>query len=394
MPGDYTGQAPPAPSKDNDGRRFMILVLSYANVGASPWGGARRVNELLKALDPDAWLLQPAPPHPGAAGSAFPFDLGRRKLGINWGIFNFFWPPTARRVRALIRDRAPRAIVLTSIWGWAALRGLPSLPPVWLDAQNVDALTIAERFGRHHPFTRLVAAWERGVLARMRGVFTCSQTDADIFTQWYGLPRERLIVVPNGVDTARFARPATVLAPDIEAAVSGRQVLLFMGKPDYQPNREALAFLRGQVWPELERRRPGRFALLICGGQTRDLSDPARLQAGRVPDIVPCLHRADMCLAPLFSGSGTRLKILEYWAAGRPVVATTKAAEGLEARDDVHLRLAAPTDFATAILRLDETPAEARRLAEAGRALVVERYDWAPLRARWRAALSVGVTPT
>jgi glycosyltransferase involved in cell wall biosynthesis len=76
-------------------------------------------------------------------------------------------------------------------------------------------------------------------------------------------------------------------------------------------------------------------------------------------------------------GSGTRLKLLEYFAAGLPVVSTAKAAEGLEAQDGVHLRLAdTPGEIAAAVRALHADPVAAARLGEAARNLVASRYDW------------------
>ena len=89
-----------------------------------------------------------------------------------------------------------------------------------------------------------------------------------------------------------------------------------------------------------------------------------------------------MCIAPLLSGSGTRFKILEAWAAGRAVVSTTLGAEGLGARDGEHLLLADdPNDFADAVLRLCNDSSLRARLGDAGWALYRERFTWP---AAWR----------
>ena len=80
-----------------------VAVLSYYNVNEACSGGTRRVSELLNAIGPDrAWLLQPRPVHPAFRTDGFRPDFGARRVGINWGMFNFFWPPTARRVRRWI----------------------------------------------------------------------------------------------------------------------------------------------------------------------------------------------------------------------------------------------------------------------------------------------------
>jgi glycosyltransferase involved in cell wall biosynthesis len=93
---------------------------------------------------------------------------------------------------------------------------------------------------------------------------------------------------------------------------------------------------------------------------------------------VPAVIRSSaMGLAPVFSGSGTRIKILEYAAAGIPVVATTKAAEGLPLSDREHIRLADDeAAFTTAILDLFQDRTAAEALAARGSAEVRRRFDW------------------
>jgi glycosyltransferase involved in cell wall biosynthesis len=82
-------------------------------------------------------------------------------------------------------------------------------------------------------------------------------------------------------------------------------------------------------------------------------------------------------IVPARAGSGMRVKILEAFARGLPVVSTTIGAEGIDVRHDEHLLIAdSPADIAAAVARLLERPDEAARLARAGRALVETRYDW------------------
>jgi glycosyltransferase involved in cell wall biosynthesis len=82
-------------------------------------------------------------------------------------------------------------------------------------------------------------------------------------------------------------------------------------------------------------------------------------------------------VVPLLSGSGTRFKILEAWAAGRAVVSTRIGAEGLGARDGEHLLVADDAvGFADAVQGLLDDRARARALADAGRVLYLDRYTW------------------
>ncbi len=369
-----------------------VLVLSYWNLNDPSFGGARRIQALLDLLGSRVVLCQPAPPHPRLKTRAFRPDLGRRKIGINWGMFNFLVPTTAARVRRLLRSDRPALIVLTSIWAYLPLRRMPDLPPVVLDAHDVLGNAIAERFGENHLFTRWVRSWEKRVVRQVDHVFTCSDLDRTEFMNRYTIPAERVTTVSNGVDMHLWGeaeRRAKPIDSTVEKEVKDAVVLFFMGKLDYQPNRQALAFLADRLMPELEGTDKGRFKLLVCGGPAPDVAPhPSMLFAGRVEDIVPYVCRADICLAPIFTGSGTRLKILEYMAAGKPVVATPKGAEGISGVSGEHFELVEVDGFADAIRRLAADPAGARSMGTAGRQLVAERYDWSAIRAGWERVLS------
>lgn len=369
-----------------------IAVLSYYNVNEACSGGTRRVSELLNAIGPEhVWLIQPRPPHPAFRTTGYRPDFGARRIGINWGMFNFFWPPTARRVRRWLAERPPACLVLDSIWAWAPFSRGGAPCPMILDAQNVDAAAIEERFGSAHPFPRLVARWEAQVLRAAALVVACSEVDRDGFVARYSVDPARIKVVPNGAEWPEeselgFRR----LEPDLEARLGNAKVLLFVGgKLDYPPNAEGLAFIRDRLMPELERQQPGAYRALVVGAPVPMETLPANVIClGRVPSLAPVLRRADVCLAPIFSGSGTRLKILDYLAWGKPVVATPKGAEGIACQDGVHLALASAENFAAAVDRLAQDSAAAARLGQNGRELIRARYTWSASRDRWRAGLA------
>jgi glycosyltransferase involved in cell wall biosynthesis len=197
----------------------------------------------------------------------------------------------------------------------------------------------------------------------------------------YGVPERRITTVSNGVDLSRFSQPneSLPLPAGLQQLPKDSVVLFFMGKLDYQPNREALAFLKDMVVPVLEKEYPDCFQIVVTGGPVpTDPFPPAFHFMGLLPDaeLLGCLARADVCLAPIMTGSGTRLKILEYMAAAKPVVSTPKGAEGIECRNGEHIWIAEPADFARAILVAADSDAAAKQLGARARRLVAQVYDW------------------
>lgn len=109
--------------------------------------------------------------------------------------------------------------------------------------------------------------------------------------------------------------------------------MLFMGMPAYLPNKQAIEILIKKIMPTIVRRHLN-VKLIVVGGKINYkntfLINPGLIDFDELPKLIKC---CDIGLAPIFSGSGTRMKILEYMAAGIPVVSTEKGAEGLEIKD-------------------------------------------------------------
>jgi glycosyltransferase involved in cell wall biosynthesis len=98
---------------------------------------------------------------------------------------------------------------------------------------------------------------------------------------------------------------------------------------------------------------------------------------GAVDDVRPHLAKAAAVIVPLRLGGGTRLKIVEAMAMGKPIVSTSIGAEGIDVEDGRHLLIAdTPAQFATAVGRVLDDRTLAARLGAEGRALVTARYSW------------------
>jgi glycosyltransferase involved in cell wall biosynthesis len=164
--------------------------------------------------------------------------------------------------------------------------------------------------------------------------------------------------------------------------------LVFSANFEYHPNIDAVAFLVGEIWPKIRMLKglhPELRLRLVGRGDRfiRHLLPPGPVEStgievtGPVDDARAEIAQARIVLAPLRAGSGTRLKILEAWAAARCVVATPLAAEGLAAANGVNIALASDaSEFAGAVARLLDDSASRQRLAAAGRRTFEDNYSW------------------
>jgi glycosyltransferase involved in cell wall biosynthesis len=194
----------------------------------------------------------------------------------------------------------------------------------------------------------------------------------------------RPVVIPNGVDTERYAPvdPATPGLPRFD--------LVFSGTLDYRPNVDAALWLAEAVWPALRARFP-ELTLGLVGQRPAPVvralgGRPGIMVTGPVPDDRPYLWGAGLYAVPMRYGGGVRLKLLNALAAGCPVVSTAMGAEGVAVVAGRDLLLAdEPADWVRAVGRVLEEPGLRAALAIAGRALVRRHYEWRTLTARFGA---------
>lgn len=192
-------------------------------------------------------------------------------------------------------------------------------------------------------------------------------------------------VIPNGVDLDFFKRTP------IAAATPG--LIVFVGAMRYRPNAEGAKFFVERVFPLVEREMPGATVAIVGADPApavRELGQiPGVTVTGTVDDVRPWLMAAQIIVVPLLHGGGTRLKILESFASGRPVVSTRTGAEGIAARDGSEIVIAdEPSDFARAVVQLGTDEERRSRQANAAFELVREKYQWSTIGDALRAVQS------
>jgi len=211
------------------------------------------------------------------------------------------------------------------------------------------------------------------------------------------LPKFDTLLVTSEADRARMqhrdVRVFSNAIPEVDVpVVPEHQAIVFSGNLEYHPNIEAVRWFAADIWPRIRERLP-QAEWHIIGRNPGAVSNLIRKATGTnligpVDDAIEALAHGRVCVVPLLSGSGTRFKILEAWAAARPVVSTTMGAEGLGAVDGRDLLIADdPATFAGAVERLWNDPALRTRLGKAGRTRYEQHFTWT---AAWRAMDEAG----
>jgi glycosyltransferase involved in cell wall biosynthesis len=200
-----------------------------------------------------------------------------------------------------------------------------------------------------------------------------------------GVAPDKVRVIPHGVDLTAFSRASRLDVRALLGLPEGCALLVYHGVYGYPPNLEAMQVLASEILPRLEARgvRPKVLAIGPCPPATSPHADI--LFTGSVPDVAPYLLEADVAVVPLQKGGGTRMKVLDYFAAGVPVVSTSKGVEGLGLTDGEQALIRdRPEDFASAVAELLGDPARRRAMGEAGRRHVAA-LDWSKIAERYLA---------
>ncbi|MCC6177951.1 MAG: glycosyltransferase [Chloroflexi bacterium] len=180
------------------------------------------------------------------------------------------------------------------------------------------------------------------------------------------------MVVPIAVDVTELP---------FAARTCEARTILSMATMFYPPNVEGVEWFARAVLPRIRQVQEDAHFFAVGSRppphiQRLGTTVPGMTVTGYVSDLEPYLRRSGVLVVPLHSGSGMRVKILEAFARGIPVVSTTIGVEGISARSGEHLLVAdSPGDFAEAVLRILSDRALAARLTAQARALVEHDYD-------------------
>jgi polysaccharide biosynthesis protein PslH len=282
------------------------------------------------------------------------------------------------RVQARVRSAAAGRDVLhiaASKWAGAALLGAPGwtrLPSILTEHEAApagharrDGAPAVARTIEHLDEVR----WHHYLRTSYRSfdqvqVFTPADSEAVVALE--PTLASRIVVNPFGIDM-----PAAIDAVRTDTVV-------FVGNFNHPPNMDAARWLATEIMPIVRRSCPSASLTLVGRDASSRLAGNGVNLLGYVPDLARIYGSAGVVVAPLRSGSGMRVKVLEAMAYGCPVVATSLASHGLGSRDEeLPLVIAeTPDAIADAIVRLLSDPDDGGRLGKLARTYVAKYFTW------------------
>jgi len=331
-------------------------------------------------------------PHPRTSLSNGRDYLGRLRVlpaSLPYSVARFQSHGMRERIGEWLESGRVDAVLSNMAYPAANLPAALSVPLI-VNCHNVEHLILRrylqwERSQIRRAYARMecrkLENWEKEICSRADLLLACSDHDRAVMEKL--CPRVPVAVVPNAIDLDRY----------VPSRQSDAATLLYTGGMDWFPNRDAVEFFVTAILPELRclvpeakfvvagRRGPEEFHRRLAGASGLEFRGP-------VPDMPAEIAKAAVCVVPLRIGSGTRLKILEAAAMGKPIVSTRIGAEGLRFAEGTEILLAdQPEQFARVTADLLADSDRCAALGLAARSAVEKHYGLPALRLALREAL-------
>ena len=252
------------------------------------------------------------------------------------GVGDFADRALNRRLRSYIDEIDPDVIIL-SHWANAMPSALRGRTNVIIDSHNIESKLWSDQTSlkgiknaiRYYCFSR----HEMRLSEAAAATWVTSELDKDALHRMSKKPLP-VTVWPNAIDLSYYSPDEMARAQHSINLERSFPTLLFVGYMAYGPNNDAARLLISEILPQIRAYYPGVRAFVVGKDPRPDLialanREPNVVVTGTVSDVRPYLAVSDLAVVPLSVGGGTRLKLLEAFAARVPVVSTSKGAEGI-----------------------------------------------------------------
>jgi len=303
-------------------------------------------------------------------------------------------PAMTGKLRQLFETRSFDAVHADQLWmaqyAVAARRiAAATLPKLILDQHNAVHL-IPKRLAENeqNPLKRLVLRREAQKMADYE-VNICQQFDQVV---WVTAEDHRVVgALSNAIATqANYASIIPICAdPAGIEPVTAHDApwrITFLGSLHWPPNAQGILWFANEVLPQIRASLPDAQLTVIGKNPPAGLARYGIEITGYVAEaeLQAYLRETAVFIVPLHAGGGMRVKILDAWSWGLPIVSTTIGAEGIEVQPEHDILIAdTPSAYAAAVVRLLKEPALARRLGQNGRKTVLQKYNWQTVYPAW-----------
>lgn len=259
--------------------------------------------------------------------------------------------------------------------------------PMICDIDEGNVLAHCRFTGASWLFTRLNLILERFIGYAATVLAVPSEIDVKLYSEQSFRYRDKLAVIPSGIDLSTIpqinqntASLRTKLGLPLD-----KRLLIYMGKRQYFPNKEAAFWINDELAPRLAREFDD-VRIVICGsGEVPAQIHPIVKFAGHVPEIYEYICASDICIVPYKLDAGISLKVLDAMACGKPVVTMYWVANLFSNLVDGENVIIAKdrTEFAEKVIWLLKNPELYRKIGGNGRKLIERQYNWEVISKTW-----------
>ncbi len=220
-----------------------------------------------------------------------------------------------------------------------------------------------------------IKKWEKFYWRKADKIIAMSEKDAQVVEN--EMNNTDVEVVPNGVDTESFFK--------IQKTSDREKTILFLGNFKWIQNKEAVFYLRDKVWPLIIEKCPQAKLWIVGKNPSREILEMAceNIKVESVEDIKDAFSKADVLLAPMLSGGGTRYKVLEAMASSTPVVSTALGVEGLDVENGKHVYVGeTPAELAELTVKILNNKEISEQVVQNAKDLIAKEYNWQKIAAK------------
>jgi glycosyltransferase involved in cell wall biosynthesis len=248
---------------------------------------------------------------------------------------------------------------------------LLTLRPICLVEHNVETFQIPEVTNISKKGMRTVRTIEKFVCKFSDKIVAITQEDKKRLEK-LGIKKKKIVVIPHGVDINLFKKTK---GKKIKRKYKLKfPTLIFHGVYSYKPNYEAIKILTEKILPKLEEKGI-KAKLLAVGDYPPNIRNPNIIFTGVVKNLPDYIDATDIAVVPIKAGGGMRMKILEYFAAKKPVISTKRGIEGIPIKNGKEAIITNIENFPQEIVRLIKSKELKKKLAENAYKFV-QKYDW------------------